>query len=337
MTKCQTPIFLAREHRDADALVEQLDDVRIDAEIGEVMIGDDRPAWQVRVAADDAERARSIATVLEVQRYGNWEERSREEAHWGVMEDESSLRDPTEIYSAKSVVQAYLLKNLLADQGITAIVTNQLLHGGSGVDFVGTPTAAAVVVAAEDAATAREFALDFDERAREQLSPLAGKPAEEDGVWPTCPQCGAKRTTRCPICETSGTDFTEADRGFLGELAATAEEAPSGGSCGCSGSCSSRTEASHECCSTSAGTEEAGHPEDDDTEIMLMCSVCDEPFKPTYPKHCEWCDHEFEDGYVIERIVGPEEIPGRAIAVAVVLGLLMLGGLVYFLAILGGV
>ena len=44
----------------------------------------------------------------------------------------------------------------------------------------------------------------------------------------------------------------------------------------------------------------------------------------------------FEEGYVIERIVGPEEIPSRAIAVAVVLGLLMLGGLVYFLAILGG-
>jgi hypothetical protein len=67
---------------------------------------------------------------------------------------------------------------------------------------------------------------------------------------------------------------------------------------------------------------------------MLMCSVCDEPFEPTYPKHCEWCGHEFADGYVVERIVGPEEIPSRAIAVAVVLGLLLLGAMVYFIGIL---
>ena len=332
MTKCQTPVFLAREHCDADTLIEQLHDVRIDAEVGEVMIGEDRPGWQVLVATGDAERARSIATVLEVQRYGNWENRSREEAHWGVMEDESSLGDPTEIYSAQSVVQANLLKNLLADQGITAIVTNQLLHGGAGIDLLGTPTAAKVVVAAEDAVAAREFALEFDDRTQEQSI----WPEEPIGdvltVWPTCPQCGAKRTTRCPICETSGTDFTEADRGFLGELVESAE-GTSAGSCGCSsGSCSTKSDAaSHGSCGTGA---DSGEAVEEDPETMLMCSVCDEPFEPTYPKHCEWCDHEFEDGYVIERIVGPEEIPGRAIAVVVVLGLLMLGGLVYFLAIL---
>jgi predicted RNA-binding Zn-ribbon protein involved in translation (DUF1610 family) len=336
MTKCQTPIFLARQRRDAEELVNQLHEARIDAEIGEVMIGEDRPGWQVLVAINDAERARSIATVLEVQRYGNWENRSHEEAYWGVMEDESSLGDPTEIYSAQSVVQANLLKNLLADQGITAIVANQLLHGGSGIDLVGTPTAAKVVVAAEDAAAAREFALDFDERAQKQSS-WPGEPIRDElTVWPTCPQCGAKRTTRCPICETSGTDFTEADRGFLGELAESAQSAPTGSSCGCSGSCSSKTDGdSQGSCGADAGpSEHEIEHEEEDPETMLMCSVCDEPFEPTYPKHCEWCDHVFEDGYVIERIVGPEEIPSRAIAVAVVLGLLMLGGLIYFLAIL---
>jgi len=332
MTKRQTPIFLAREHRDADALVEQLYDVRVDAEIGEVVVGENCPGWQVLVSEHDAERARSIATVLEVQRYGNWENRRREDAHWGVVEDEGSLREPTEIYSAQSVVQAYLLKNLLADQGITAVVSNQLLHGGSGVDMVGTPTAAKVVVAAEDAAAAREFALDFDERSQDQAT-WPGEPLDYDGsAWPTCPQCGAKRTTRCPICETSGTEFTEADRGFLGELAESAEGAEAGSSCSCSGSCSPKGEAdSHGSCGTAVSADEAA---EEDPETMLMCSVCDEPFEPTYPKHCEWCDHEFEDGYVIERIVGPEEIPSRAIAVAVVLGLLMLGGAVYFLMIL---
>ena len=332
MTKCQTPIFLARERRDADALVEQLREVRVDAEIGEVIVGEDRPGWQVVVSERDAERARSVATVLEVQRYGNWENRSREEAHWGVVEDESSLREPTEIYSAQSVVQAYLLKNLLADQGITAVVSNQLLHGGSGVDMVGTPTAAKVVVAAEDAETAREFALDFDDRSQEQAAWPEEPISDEGSVWPTCPGCGAKRTTRCPICETSGTDFTEADRGFLGELAEAAEGAEAGSSCECSGSCSTKGHGeSHGSCGKG---EQAAEAVGEDPETMLMCSVCDEPFEPKYPKHCEWCDYEFEDGYVIERIVGPEEIPSRAIAVAIVLGLLMLGGLVYFLAIL---
>jgi putative signal transducing protein len=214
MTKCQTPVFLARERSDADDLVEQFHEARVDAEIGEVLVGEDRRGWQVLVAAADAERARSIATLLEVQRYGNWESRGSTEAHWGVMEDDSDLRDPTEIYSAQSVVQAHLLKNLLADQGITAIVTNQMLHGGAGIDLIGTPTAAKVVVAAEDAAAAREFALDFDDRTYERAGWPGGDPTGPDSSpWPTCPGCDAKRTTRCPICETSGTDFTEADRG----------------------------------------------------------------------------------------------------------------------------
>jgi hypothetical protein len=337
MPKLQTPIFLAREHRDAVDLVEQLNEVRVGAVIGEVIVGDDRQGWQVLVAAGDAERARSIATVLEVQRYGDWETRRGVESHWGVMEDESALRDPVEIYSAQSVVQAHLLKNLLADQGITAIVTNQLLHGGSGVDLIGTPTAAKVVVATEDAATAREFALEFDDRTQEQSTWPADTPDSEEGMpWPTCPKCGKKRTTRCPICETSGTDFTEADRGFLGELVEAAESAPAGSSCGCSGSCSPETGAdTHGSCGSEAGPcGEVEADAEEDPETMLMCSVCDEPFEPAYPKHCEWCDHEFDDGYVVERIVGSEEIPTRAIAIVVILGLLALAGMAYFLVML---
>jgi predicted RNA-binding Zn-ribbon protein involved in translation (DUF1610 family) len=249
------------------------------------------------------------------------------------MEDENALRDPTEIYSAQSVVQAHLLKNLLADQGITAIVANQLLHGGAGIDLVGTPTAAKVIVPAEDAATAREFALEFDARNLEASVGFGGEPiTEASAPWPTCPECGAKRTTRCPICETSGTDFIEADRGFLGELAVAGEDAAADASCGCSGSCSTKTGADSD---GSCGAEPSLNEEEaEDHETMLMCSVCDEPFRPSYPRHCEWCGHEFEDGYVIEHIIGPEEIPGRAIAVAVVLGLLLLVALVYFVAIL---
>ena len=173
-------------------------------------------------------------------------------------------------------------------------MTNQLLHGGAGIDLVGTPTAAKVVVAAEDAVAAREFALDFDDRTQEQ-STWSDEPTRDDiTAWPTCPKCGAKRTTRCPICETSGTDFLEADRGFLGELAESAEGA-SAGSCGCSGSCSTKTggDSQGSCSTGAAPSEHEEEEEEEDPETMLMCSVCDEPFEPTYPKHCEWCDHEF--------------------------------------------
>lgn len=66
-----------------------------------------------------------------------------------------------------------------------------------------------------------------------------------------------------------------------------------------------------------------------------MCPVCDEPFRPAYPRHCEWCGHEFDDGYVIEQIVKAEAIPGRAIALVLALGLFLLAGLAYFLFIAG--
>ena len=29
-------------------------------------------------------------------------------------------------------------------------------------------------------------------------------------AWPTCPECGKKRHTMCPICETAGSDFPPA-------------------------------------------------------------------------------------------------------------------------------
>ncbi len=332
MSNFQIPVFLARAQRDADDLAAQLGAARVESEIYAVIVGKDRPGWQVQVAPEDADRARSIATVLEVQRYGNWEDRPETESFWGVVEDQSHLHNPTEIYSAQSVMQAFLLKNLLAEQGIAAVVTNQLLHGGSGVDMVGTPTAAKVLVPAEHAVAAREFALDFDAQDHSALSGFGDDDASDVvHPWPTCPECGAKRTTRCPICKHSGTDFAEADRGFLGELAENADSGQ-GASCGCSGGCSTH---GHEEGEGSCGT--CGDSDDSteqDPEVMLMCSVCDEPFEPTYPRHCEWCGHKFADGYVVEQIVGPEQISSRAIAVAVGLGLLFLAGMAYFVFVL---
>ena len=332
MPNFHVPVFLARAQRDADDLVAQLAAARVESEIYAVIVGKDRPGWQVQVGPEDADRARSIATVLELQRYGNWEDRLETESFWGVVEDQSHLHNPTKIYSAQSVMQAFLLKNLLADQGIMAVVDNQVLQGASAVDMFGTPTPAAVLVPAEHAAAARELALDFDAQDHSALSGFDDDDASDVvHPWPTCPECGAKRTTRCPICKHSGTDFAEADHGFLGDLAESGDSSQ-GASCGCSGGCSTHGhEEDHGCCGTCGDSDDAT---EQDPEVMLMCSVCDEPFEPEYPRHCEWCGHEFEDGYVIEQIVGPEQISSRAIAVAVGLGLLFLAGMAYFVFVL---
>jgi hypothetical protein len=136
--------------------------------------------------------------------------------------------------------------------------------------------------------------------------------------WPQCPQCDALRITKCPVCETAGTDFPQADPEFIGTpgLAETAQPM----SCGCgSGGCPS----GH--APDAADPREAPPSEADAPPLMLICSTCDEPFVPEHPRRCEWCGHEFEDGYDVEpksREPG-EPISGRAIAVIV--GLLVLG------------
>ena len=132
---------------------------------------------------------------------------------------------------------------------------------------------------------AREIALEFDEQS---ASPADERPSDQEQtwaaeppVWPKCPQCGAPRTTQCPVCETTGSEFPAADGDSSGVL-------------------------------------------------RLLCSTCDEPFIPQYPRHCEWCGHEFADGYS----VGPSgdfaagELSVNARVVMLLLGVLALLGMV---------
>ena len=39
---------------------------------------------------------------------------------------------------------------------------------------------------------------------------------------------------------------------------------------------------------------------------MLICTMCDEPFVPAYPRRCEWCGHTFADGYEVD-VVAEEQ------------------------------
>ena len=109
------------------------------------------------------------------------------------------------IYAARNMQEAHLLKDALAEAGIRQTVINDMLEGGSGVDIVGWPTLARVVVAEEDAQRAREMALEFERRAADmgreglpaqQNAPEQGRPEEkprEPVEWPTCPRCGQRR------------------------------------------------------------------------------------------------------------------------------------------------
>ena len=66
------------------------------------------------------------------------------------------------IYRAKDLQEAYLLRNILEEEGIRTTIANEVLQGGSGVDIVGWPTLPRVMVAEDDAVRAREIALEFD-------------------------------------------------------------------------------------------------------------------------------------------------------------------------------
>ena len=252
----------------------------------------------------------------------------------------------TVIYAAGTMQEAHLLRGVLAEAGIRAWVTNDVLQGGSGVDVVGWVTLARVVVADEDAETARRIALHFDGVKHElpedvlketgvtdELVEEAAPEEEPDDTldaWPRCPRCGEPRPTRCPICGTVGTDFPQADSHFIGTLdQGEPEDAQplKSASCGCaSGGCAS-----------GEGAEEPEEPLEEPADVeppglMLMCPTCDEPFAPEFPRRCAWCEHEFEDGFEVDQFdeQPSEEVGGRVMLVVFCLMALLLAVLVYF-------
>src|SRR5437868_14622123 len=69
---------------------------------------------------------------------------------------------PTVIYSAASIQQAYLFKGLLEAQGIVARVVNDAIQIAGGDLPLGWTAAATVVVSDQDAPAARALAEAFD-------------------------------------------------------------------------------------------------------------------------------------------------------------------------------
>lgn len=255
------------------------------------------------------------------------------------------MEDPlTVIYVAGSAPQAHMLKNLLAERGIEATITNQTLERGAGVEYIGWQTLPRVLVDPKDAALARQIALEHDRRGVEmaQSGPFDYEASDDESprvpeTWPRCPQCGARRITRCPICQTTGVDFPEADDEYIWGMGL--DEMPDEGtSCNCGG-----CRGGHGSMATSgeeeADDEDAGEAEaaQHDSRLVLTCPTCSEPFLPEFPRLCAWCGHEFDEGFDPKEIVQPlAESNGRV--VAMVLGLLVLAAaaVVYFLVVLRG-
>ena len=240
----------------------------------------------------------------------------------------------TVIYTARTAQDAHFLKNLLAEHQIKSVVVNDALEVGTVANLAGWPTSARVVVAEEDARRARQIALEFDrEAAASAASPTAEGP-QPDGPpmatvaddWPRCPGCGEPRSTRCPVCGTAGSNFSPAEMGFVWiPDPEDTDYRPACGHCGPGG------------CTPAAGDAAAAPEADDDDQAeqpaeLLMCPTCDEPFVPEYPRVCEWCGHEFADGFEMELPGEPvEEINSRVIAVIVGL-LLFVAAMVAYLA-----
>ena len=413
MAEERVVVYTAHQGRDADILMMQLSRAGIVAAKDPGQESDQSPRWQVSVSPRDEYHAREIVGQFEQDRRDVAPPTAGSGQDIGVdaRENDDSLHNPTTVYSAYSVQQAHFLKNLLVESGINAMVGNELLHRGSGVDLIGSPTAAKVVVAAKDAETARQLALEFDRRtavlvdpevvysasslpearavkdalsragisaavgdeimhAESEINPfgmakavpvivtrrdveaarqiIAGchdfqavsseaaaglEPGESvievPAPWPRCPQCDTRRTTTCPICPASGTDFEEVDPEFAGTLGLPGDTSDTTGGCGSDCSCGQEPQAA----APQSAEAEAAEPPGAQTSLprlALMCPTCDEPFVPEFPRRCEWCGHEFADGYDVEDYVERETIPVQAMIVILGLVTLVLVACAYF-------
>ncbi|MDO5579702.1 MAG: hypothetical protein Q4G69_01070 [Planctomycetia bacterium] len=98
-------------------------------------------------------------------------------------------------------------------------------------------------------------------------------------IWPVCPQCGRRRTTRCPICKVSGNLFPLGDDTFWVEPAQ--ETGSSDHSCSCGGNCG--------CHHGSAPADRSNFPSQLAGEIQpgLRDYRYDSPYSAPYPEKTE--------------------------------------------------
>jgi len=202
-----------------------------------------------------------------------------------------------------------------------------------------------VLVAEQDALVARQVVGDMagGGSAAAARGEGASAPAASDSLpkwWPKCPGCGAPRSTSCPICGTSGSNFQAIDMGFsLIEGLDDAVAGP-GASCGPGGCGPAGCSVPGDPAPDGGSPTDADSPPDEGDEDgadmaagMVICPTCDEPFQPNHPKLCEWCNHEFSDGFEVALDDGPvdhDEFSGRVYIVIGALLAIVFGASLYF-------
>ncbi|MDY0168645.1 MAG: hypothetical protein RBS80_19005 [Thermoguttaceae bacterium] len=203
--------------------------------------------------------------------------------------------DTRTVYSTEHFGDAQTVRSLLAAEGVSAILFRDPFESARSAGA----TDVHIQVAAADEAAARRVIGRLE---RSRLGP--GADGTVIDAWPRCPECAAPRMTCCPVCQTAGHDFPQADPEFSVLPEPGAAEEPL--ACGC-GSCSG---GGPDGSATPAGEISAALPDDatePDGPVMLTCTTCDEPFVPRYLRRCEWCGHTFPDGIEFELPGDPAE------------------------------
>ncbi|MCX7425618.1 MAG: hypothetical protein NTW96_08355 [Planctomycetia bacterium] len=151
--------------------------------------------------------------------------------------------------------------------------------------------------------------------------------------WPRCPHCDAPRITRCPICETTGSDFPEADTEYVWGLGLEQVPETEPGNCG-SGTCGTASSCARQDASDGNVSEFDDQNNGEPASPVLMCPTCDEPFLPAYPRRCAWCGYDFQEGYEVD-VVGqpPEQLGARVILLLLGMAALLALVLGYFMVI----
>jgi len=200
----------------------------------------------------------------------------------------------TTIYSTDSIRDAHTVRDLLAAARVSAVVVRDPFDRKPSGD---TSTIGVQVASADEAAARRVVGRLEQGRVHD------GAEERVLDTWPRCPECEAPRIASCPVCQTAGHDFPQADFEFsVPPEFADAEEPRS---CGCGGCEAEQPGGPAKASGTESETVQDDTPE---PPIMLTCTTCDEPFVPRYLKRCEWCGHTFPDGIEFEL---PDDTPAE--------------------------
>jgi hypothetical protein len=103
-----------------------------------------------------------------------------------------------QVYSSRDAMEAHLLRDLLQDQGISAVVEGELLASAAGVAAIGITANPRVCVNEGDVARAEPLVKEFEQRAAREFPRESGPP----WICPRCRETVEAQFTDCWNCQT---------------------------------------------------------------------------------------------------------------------------------------